>query len=149
MDKAAARKILESSESLEMIFPNGATSDQLTRFGWLIYSRDDKCRVYTTWKDVPANVKRLDTEKYAWDMMISCHSYYSLNYFYEEYYQRYLEEYKSLGGDENVFMACMKVQEKALSAVNVRYGIHTDGEGNIYNGTDQKAGDVIGLVLAS
>lgn len=148
-DKEKIRQVLENAISLEDIFPDGATSDQLDRYDRFIYSCQDDIRVYKTWRDVPDGVKRLDKQKTAWKMMNACFAYGGIDHFYIRFYPGYLAEYKLLGGDEKTFMDCMKVQERALAKANIIRNVISDSEGDCYNGIVQKEGRVIGLTLAS
>lgn len=146
-EKQKNKEALKRVISLEEIFPEGASSEQLTRFGWLLFSCDEDTKLYEKWQDVPLSVKRLDVEKNAWSMMISCHAYGGLRGFYEKYFSQYLNEFIDNEGDFETFRNCMKVQEKMLEKVNVIHGVGTDGEGCVYNSTDQKDGIVKLIVL--
>ena len=128
--------MLKNARNLASIFPEGATHDQLTKFGWFFHSGEH--RLYRTYKYMPKALKRLDIETQAWSMMVSVHAYENVSRFfdtgYKYNYEKYLKAYSILGGDENTFMDSLAVQKRHLENTTVMHNVWTDSEDCSYNG---------------
>lgn len=149
MNTNETKKILRNSKSLTDIFPNGASSEQLTRFGWLIFGCNT--RLWKDYKHTPKAVKRLDVIHQAWSMMISFHVYNGLYNFFKQDnkhgYKSYYEEYISLGGDKETFMKDINTQHEYLKKLSIIKNIGEDYEGNVYNSVLKMDETVIGIKL--
>lgn len=149
MKKEDTKRVLRNTTMLTELFPNGATNDELTRFGWFFYSIHDS--LWKDYKHIPRSVKRLDVVRSAWGMMISTYVYNDLDRFFEddyEYgYKSYLNKYLSYGGDNETFMRDLETQRKHLSLSIVRYNVGTDNEGVTYNSLEHSETKVVGIEL--
>lgn len=149
MKKEDIKRILRNTNMLSELFPNGATNDEMTRFGSFFYSIHNS--LWKDYKHIPRTVKRLNIVHSAWEMMISTHVYHGIEKFFEddyEYgYKQYLDKYVSYGGNKETFMKDLETQRQHLLASIIRYNVVTDSEGVTYNSLEHSETKVVGIEL--
>lgn len=120
------------------IFPNGCSHKQADELHKRIL--DKYGNPYLNRKIVwPDQIKRLEKIRDSLCMLESCYVYGQLHIWKMQYYDKYLSDYKHLGGIKEDFDHCISLQMKHLNTkMDVIYGIHTDNEGVTYNGMSDR-----------
>jgi hypothetical protein len=136
---------------MSVLYPNGYSSAQKDKLRSRIF--DVFGNPYTSGKKWPAEIRRLDAEMSAMDMLVALvcqHGVRAASIKYKEpktsrwdvdkrsYYEKYLDDYLKEGGTKEEFDKFLEIQTEHYKRSDVAHNIHTDFEGMSYGGIREK-----------
>ena len=136
---------------MSVLYPNGYSSAQKDKLRSRIF--DVFGNPYTSGKKWPAEIRRLEAEMGAMDMLAAlvaqCGARAAIVKYKapktsrwdvdkRSYYEKYLDDYLREGGTKEEFDKFLAIQEEHYKRSEVAHNIHTDFEGVSYNGIKEK-----------